>query len=200
MSYNTSIHPDEAQWVQGLIAGDAEAFRNLYTVYQQKVYAFAFRLTKSPDSARDIVQEVFIKLWEKRDQVRPDLSFPAYIKKITQNHTLNFLRNMARNSALQEKVKSNLQILRNTEPESLLEKELLKAYREAVDQLPERQREVYILSREEELSYEQIARQLNISPNTVRNQMVDALKHIRDHVSKNTDLTALILAICLLDQ
>jgi RNA polymerase sigma-70 factor (ECF subfamily) len=187
----------EYELLQQLIEGDAEAFRDIYELYQDKIFAFAYKLTKSKENADDIVQEVFIKLWQRREQIKVELNFGAYLKKMTQNQVYDFLKKVSRDRSLQEKIKQKLNALQNKTEEDLLAKELEKAYTEAIENLPQQRKLVYRLSREEDLSYDEIAERLNISRHTVHNQMVSAIRSIREYVTSHQGLISLIIAICI---
>lgn len=177
-----------------LRAGDETAFVEIYNLYRSKVYAYALKLSKSADTAEEIAQEVFIRIWQKKEQINPDLSFNAYIKKITLNHVLNHLKKLAREKTLQEQVFINISITGNRTEDQLLEKELRIIYTEAISQLPAQKKIIYQLSRTDELSHEEIAQKLNISKNTVKNHMVEASRFIREYVRRNGGVICFILA------
>src|SRR5687767_15918534 len=82
----------EQALVAQLVQGDATAFTEIYSLYQDKIFAFALRLVKDRAVAQDMVQEIFIKLWEKRALVKAELSFGAYLRKMAQNHLFNYLK------------------------------------------------------------------------------------------------------------
>ena len=84
-----NTNPQEYELLQQLIKGDAHAFKEIYELYQDKIFAFAYKLTKQKELANDMVQEVYNKLWQKRDHLKSDLNFGAYLKKMTQNHNNN---------------------------------------------------------------------------------------------------------------
>jgi RNA polymerase sigma-70 factor (family 1) len=174
--------------------GDQLAFAQIYNQYRSKMYAYAYNLCKSAETAEEIVQEVFIRLWQKREQINTDLNFNAYIKKITLNHVLNHLKKVAREKSLQEEVLSYIEEIRNTTEDNLLEKELLKTYDEAISLLPPQKKIIYQLSRNEEMTHDQIAEKLNISKNTVKNHMVEATKFIRSYVNKHGSIVCFIIA------
>ncbi|MEP7376012.1 MAG: RNA polymerase sigma-70 factor [Chitinophagaceae bacterium] len=187
----------EYELLRQLIEGDAHAFKEIYELYQDKIYAFAYKLTKQKHVADDMVQEVFIKLWEKRDQVKVELNFGAYLNKMTQNHIFNYLKKASHDKALQQTIRHQMEALQNSNADEMLEKELQKVYAEAIETLSPQKKLIYTLSRTGDLSYDEIARQLNISRNTVRNQMVDAIRLIRQYVAGHSGLTSIILAICI---
>lgn len=186
--------PDEMELLQQLIAGDAESFRKIYEYYQGKIFLFALRLTKSKSEAEEVVQEVFVRLWEKREKIKIEKIFNAYIFTITKNLILDRLKKAAYDKTIQQKIYQHIQSLQNTTVDLLIEKELTRLHQQAVDQLSPQKKIVFMLSREEELSYEEIAEKLGISKNTVRNQMSDSLKSIREYLAGHPDIAFILLA------
>lgn len=174
--------------------GDQLAFAQVYNLYRHKMYTYACNLCKSTEIAEEIVQEVFIRIWQKKEQINTELNFAAYVKKITLNHVLNHLKKAARDRVLQEEIFNYIDTIRNTTEDNLLEKELLKTYDEAIELLPPQKKLIYQLSRNEEMTHEQIAEKLNISKNTVKNHMVEASKFVRSYVSKHGSIICFIVA------
>ena len=195
-----NTNPQEYELLRQLIEGDAHAFKEIYELYQDKIFAFAYKLTKQKELANDMVQEVFIKLWEKRDQVKSDLNFGAYLKKMTQNHIFNYLKKASLDREVQQTIKEKLLALQNSNADELLEKELQKVYTQAIETLSPQKKRIYNLSRTGDLSYDEIAVQLGLSRNTVRNQMVEAIKLIRQYVTQHTDIGCLIIAMCMMKE
>ena len=163
-----------------LSEGDETAFVKIYNQYRHKTYTYAYQLSKSADTADEIVQEVFIRIWQKRAQINTDLSFNAYLRKITLNHVLNHLKKVARQKSLQEEVFQLIGISNSHTEDQLQEKELRKVYTDAIARLPAQKKLIYQMSRTEELSHEEIAVKLDISKNTVKNHMVEASRFIRE--------------------
>lgn len=184
----------DAQLLRLLRDDDATAFRIIYENYQGKVFLFALRLTKSKTDAEEIVQEVFVKIWEKRSGIEAERNFNAYILTITRNLILDRLKKANRDKAIQQRIYQNIQALQSVGINELIEKELHRLYEQAIDRLSSRKKEIYLLSREEELSYEEIAQKLGISINTVRNQISDALHSIREYLSNHPDLACVFIA------
>lgn len=174
--------------------GNEAAFIQIYNQYRRKVHTYAYQLSKSADTAEEIVQEVFIKIWHKKEQINVELPFEPYIRKITLNHVLNHLKKVAREKALQEQVFLTIENSSNRTEEHLLEKELRQIYEQAIAQLPAQKKIIYQMSRVEELSHEEIAQKLSISKNTVKNHMVEASRFIREYVSKNGSMICFIVA------
>jgi RNA polymerase sigma-70 factor (family 1) len=177
-----------------LKAGDQLAFAAIYNRYRSKMYAYASNLCKSEETAEEIVQEVFIRIWQKREQINIELNFDAYVKKITLNHVLNYLKKAARERTLQQEIFNYIETIRNTTEDNILERELVKTYDEAVSKLPPQKKLIYELSRNEELTHDQIAAKLNISKNTVKNHMVEATKFIRQYVNQHGSIICFLIA------
>lgn len=177
-----------------LSEGDETAFVKIYNQYRHKIYTYAYQLSKSADTADEIVQQVFIRIWQKRAQINTELSFNAYIRKITLNHVLNHLKKVARQKSLQEEVFQLIEISNSHTEDQLLEKELRKIYVDAIAKLPAQKKLIYQMSRTEEFSHDEIALKLDISKNTVKNHMVEASRFIREYVRKNAGVIGFIMA------
>jgi len=190
--YQTEQLEDKALLIR-LSEGDEIAFVKIYNQYRHKIYTYAWQLSKSADTADEIVQEVFIRIWQKRAQINTELSFNAYIRKITLNHVLNHLKKVARQKSLQEEVFQLIEINTSHTEDQLLEKELRKIYVDAIARLPAQKKLIYQMSRTEELSHEEIALKLEISKNTVKNHMVEASRFIREYVRKNAGVIGFIM-------
>lgn len=186
---------DDNLLMQKLIAGDVRAFRQLYDLYQPQVMRFALYLTKSPDLAQEIVQEVFLRVWEKREMFTVDVKVLPYIKKIAQNLVLDTFRKAHRDKKLFQKLFDQMNNKLAAPVDQLQAKELNAIYYRAIQKLPPQQKAVYSLSRSEALSYHEIAQKLGLSSNTVRNHMAEALRFLRTHVRNHAELPLLIALI-----
>lgn len=180
-----------------IINGDTDAFAEIYDLYKDRIFAFAYTLTKSKEIAEEATQEVFVKLWEKRDQINTDFPLTPYIKKITYNYIISFFRKVKLDKQLQQNLYRNMEALRSSNEDEILQKELNNLYRRAIEELPQQKRTAYLLSREQHLSYEEIALQMGLSKHTVRNHMTEAIQFIRNYITNHADLACLILAICI---
>lgn len=170
----------EHQLIEAVRAGDLEAFETLFTRYQPAlVRSIAFHV-RDGEAAHDIVQETFLRVWQKRAALKPDLSFQALLFRIA----MNLVRDMARHAATRARTATHVppplppdgaDPLEATE-HTLLQEELRRALR---DELPERCRMVFELSRLEGLSIPEVAARLHISPKTAENQLTKALRILR---------------------
>lgn len=176
---------DERELVRRLTEGDEDAFAQLYSKYKNRLVFFAVKFVKSSDFAQDLFQEAFVAVWENRKFIDPDRSFSAYLYTILQNRILNELRQIRNNAQLTEQVLSNtLKQAAGTEQE-LFAKELESMLSEAKSKMTIRQRQIFELSREKNLSHKEIATQLDITINTVQEHISAALKIIRNSLSSH---------------
>lgn len=168
------------------------AFRELFVRYEKKVFAFSMKLLRDTASAEEIVQEVFVKLWEYKDRIDHELPIGALLFKITRNHVLNYLRKQSRETASRSQYAESLMHIENQTENEILTNEYLKIFDQAVADLPEGFRKVYLMSRNEGKTYQQIAETLNISKDTVRIQLIKSLKLIRkkllNHMASSSNI------------
>lgn len=185
----------EEQLLKRLAGGDEIAFNTIYEQYQQSVFAFSFYLTKSRELAEEVVQEVFVRVWEKREQLPESMTILPYIKRMAQNLVLDIYRKAGRDLALQQTLSDAMNTIFSHPEDQLQEKELRRIYREGIDQLPPQKKIIYTLHRDHQLSYEQIAAKLGLAPNTVRNHMTQAIRSVRDHVGKHGAILPIAMLI-----
>ena len=179
--------------IRRLVKGDENAFKKVYAAYYDKLYSYCLRFVKSEELAREILQDVFVKLWSHREHINPALSLNAYLYKITRNHTLDFLKKVARDHQLKEELMLSVALSHNQEENNLIYAEYNALANQAIQHLPMQRRLIFQLSRRDGLSYEEIANTLGISKNTVKVQMLRALKSIREYLQMHTDLTISII-------
>jgi RNA polymerase sigma-70 factor, ECF subfamily len=182
--------------VKLLKKGDMAAFDSIYNKYCHKLYEFVFMYLKQEEDAEEIVQEVFIKIWESRSKIDIYSSFESFLFIIAYNETMSLLRKRVSEIKSREYLKSLQQI--DTADQIIDEiqyKELNHRVQLLLEQLTPRQKEIYLLSREEGLTHEEIAQKLNISKSTVNNHLVNIIKYLRSHIDNS--LAVNILFICL---
>ena len=136
----------------------------------------AIRIVKDGNKAEDIVQDCFIKLWDKRNEITFDSNALGYLYRMVRNKSIDYLRAYKPVANLEDSDIENASFLASDKVET---EELQVRINNAIDALPEKCRQVFVLSRFENLSYKEIASQLDISPKTVENQISKALKQLR---------------------
>ena len=160
-----------------------EDFEKLYKLYYPKMFAFAKNYVPANEYAENIVHDVFLTLWERKEEIEISFTLTTYLFTLVKNRCLNFLRHKLieeeYNSQMKEELGFKLYALEAFDYSYQSEEELQEIIRRALDTLPERCREIFIKSRIEGLKYKEISDELGISVNTVENQMVTALKKLR---------------------
>jgi RNA polymerase sigma-70 factor, ECF subfamily len=186
-----SVLNSDEKLMQEIKADNMFAFDMLFNKYSKRLYKFAYSILKSPEESENIVQDVFLNLWENRNKVGKDSSVKYYVFTIAYNSAISVIRKKARESQFIDYLKSLQEI--NEEPVNLVLEynELTNKLDDIINNLPDRQREVYLLHRNEGLKYQEIADRLNISVNTIQNHMVRALKTIRKKLG-NYSLIAIL--------
>jgi RNA polymerase sigma-70 factor (ECF subfamily) len=172
--------------VQLLVGGDQGAFDQLYERHWFQLYQSAFYLLKDKDASKDIVQDVFLWIWQNRPTLNIS-NVRAYLKAAVRFKVANFIRSgNIRDSFYDEVARVQPHPASPSGEEMIALKELQQVIHEAICQLPDKCREVYRLSREEGLSNREIAERLGISIKTVENQMTIALKRLRSSIGIHT--------------
>lgn len=154
-------------------------FEAIFKQHECRLYMLAQRLTKSDQYAKDVIQEVFLKLWEHRQEIPQIQNMEAWLYRLTENKVIDFLRKAAADGRLRDAI---WQVLPQQEaaPGSMVEaKEYNQIIQQAIDALPPQRRLIYQLNREQGLNYQEIAAELQISRHTVKNQLSTALQAIR---------------------
>jgi len=176
--------------------GDMVAFYHIYERYCKRLYGFVLRFIKQEQDAEEIVQEVFIKIWESREKIDVYSSFESYIFTIAYNTTITLFRKRTKEKKYLEHLRSLQQV---EKPPDLTDEihfnELNDQVQTLLNELTPRQKEIFQLSREKRLSHEEIAKKLDITVNTVKKHMSNTLAFLKSHL--NTNLIANLLFIYL---
>ena len=171
---------DEKTLILGLKKGSIPAFERIFSLYQKRIYNFCLHLSQSSDDARETVQRVFVALWEQRVQVDENKSLASYLYTIARYMAYQeFRQQVYKKAAFDHFILKSIDLNESTKDE-VLYNELLSFLESVIERLPERQREIFKLSRFSGLTYRQIADQLNITENTVDTQIRRALEFVRD--------------------
>lgn len=186
---------DDSLHVKKLREGDPSSFEFLFHQYQARLYHICLHLTRSPSDAEEVVQEAFIKIWETRHRLDPDLSFSAYLIRIAKNHIYNKASRRLREHAFQTYHLQTSPAFSNTTQEEVNLWSTEKVIAQLIEHLPFMQRKVLTLSRFHGLSNQEIASRLQLSSSTVENHIHLALKNLKKHLLKQH----LYFALWLLD-
>jgi len=168
-----------------------QAFRELFEGKYNQLEWYAFGIVRERDTARDLVNDAFLQLWQRRDSLPPDRDPVAWLKTTIHNRALNHLRNNRKfHPDLEAVLQENHNASSFNDPVDF--RQLQNTVRKAIDKMPDRVREVFLLSRNDNLKYQEIADRLGISVKTVEVQMGKALKILREHLGEYLPLVFLL--------
>jgi len=182
----------EREWVNAVRDGDVDAFNQLFNRYGGGLYRFSYGYLKSKDEAEDVVQDVFMKIWDNRRNLNPDLSFSSYLFKIAFRHIHVLFQKIGRNRGFYHELifdsidqSANLDDLINFQS-------LLELVDQIIDHLPSRQKEILIKRRKTGLPIKEIAEELGISVKTVENHLTEALKTLKTKLGEEGKISGLL--------
>nr|WP_315242220.1 RNA polymerase sigma-70 factor [uncultured Flavobacterium sp.] len=178
---------NESRLLRELSQGSELAFTSLYNRYKNVVYSCALKITKSKILSEEVVQDVFLKIWFKKEKLTDIAHFESYVFVTARNHIYNMIKQIARERTLQKKL--NYTDISFHPADAPLEDEQFTALLNGIiDQLPAQQQKVFRMIKEQDLSYQEIADLLEISPLTVRKHMAQALKFIRQKITHHISM------------
>ena len=180
-----------------LAEGDEKVFRLIFDHYKAHFHAVAFKMTHSANIAEEITQEVFVTLWVKRKLVAATKRPDRYLLTILHNCIYSHFRKLAHERQLRLKLEQEIGNIENPIEALLDEKENRNILEDMINKLPSQQKLIYKLAKQEGVSREGIARQLNISPNTVKNHLTSAVKFLNTYLKKS--ISAIIWIVILID-
>ena len=177
-----SSSDDEARWVKKLKSDDSHALEFLFKEYCQPLINFSRRIVIETETAENIVQDVFLKVWENRKSLKLGTSIKSYLFTITRNESLKYQRHQTVVRESDEAVR-DLHSSVETPDEQFNQSEIESHIHKAINLLPDKRRKIFMMNRFDDLTYREIAEVLNISIKTVETQMGRALKHLRENLS-----------------
>ena len=160
--------------------GDEAAFTEFYLQHRKRIYTVAFKLTHSNSVAEEIVQDVFLKLWLKRADLRDIQYLNSYVYIVTRNEVYRVLNQIARNYKTVLLTEDDQSLATNDSSDPLMEKEYHLLLQKAINQLPSQQQQVYRLMKDQGLKREEVAKLLEVQPGTVKFHLAQAMKNVRN--------------------
>jgi RNA polymerase sigma-70 factor (ECF subfamily) len=192
---DTDYHNDRDLLLQ-VANGNEQAFKALFDNYHSRLFQYILNLTKSKEAAEELVMDVFTKLWLGRDTLTEIENIDGFLFRIAHNKSIDFLRSAARNRNLSDFIWDRIQVPEHANPDQLL---MIKEYetklKEAINLMTPARRRVYQMSREQGLTHQQIAEELNVSKNTVTNQVMEAQRFIRNYLLKHVDIIIIMTVL-----
>lgn len=172
----------EQKLVKKLKRGCHQSFTTLFHLYAKKLYNFSFKYTQSHAESEEIVQEVFLKIWNKRDTINPKLSFNAFLITIAKNHIFNRIKKEASRKQYREQIEQSDLVTNETESKVIFA-DLEQIAKSKIEGLPPKRKQIFLLRRDSGLSIKEIAEKLGIAESTVENQMNKAIKTLKTNLS-----------------
>jgi RNA polymerase sigma-70 factor (ECF subfamily) len=182
---------DEKEILELLGQGSQYAFTRLFDHYSGQILNTAFRFLKSRELAEEVVQEVFLKVWIKREDLARTDNFQAYLFTMARNQVFDGIKLIAKEAATKIEFARGVQQVSGAD-HPLIEKQYQELLHEAVDLLPPQQKQVFNLAKIEGLSHQAIAEQLHISRLTVKTHMAKALQNIRQSLQRHVTTFTLL--------
>ncbi|KPL13103.1 MAG: hypothetical protein AMS26_15540 [Bacteroides sp. SM23_62] len=165
--------------IRELQRGNAKAFELLYKQYHARLFNFSLKIIRNKQDAEGMVQEVFIAVWENREKLDESKSFSGFIFSIAKNKALNRIKqNLSRKVYLEYMQMENQ--IQNDTVSDIESRELMDYLLKTIQELPDKTKQIFLLSRNEGLTYKQIASRLDVTENVVDHEIRKALKYIRD--------------------
>jgi len=188
---------DEKELLMQLREGNAQALDYFYHQYSLRIYRKLLKMVRVETIAEELVQDVFVRIWDKRHQIDPDRSFRSYLFTIAQNLVYDLYRKVAREERLQEVIKEASSEMYMHVEEGVFLKETSEILNKAINNLPSQQKLVFTLCKLEGKSYEDASATLGISTSTINNHIVKATKSIKGYMFREQN-AAFFLTISLM--
>lgn len=176
---------EEKKLIQKLKEGDEEAFRKIYLKYHRELYTIALKYLRRKELAEDAVHDIFVKMWEYRNELEKSGSLSGFLFTALENHVLNILDARKRKLRKKEQLLHERIQKEKTTDDILPFAEYRDVYNDAIEKLPEARREVFELRIKEGLTNKEVSKYRGISIHTVKSQFYKASKFIREYVGKH---------------
>jgi len=171
---------DEKILLSQVASGDEKAFARLFHLYEANIYPVVLRLTRDQQVTEEILQDVFLKVWLKKEQLPELNNFGGWLYTIAENITFNHLKSLQRTKANHLRFTiEGLPINPVSSEDELMDKEYQSLLNQAIERLPHKQKQTYLLIKQDQLTREQAARQLQVDPETVKSNLDSAMRNIR---------------------
>lgn len=181
-----------------LRCGEERAFEELYRIYSARIYRSILNMVKDKEVASELLQDVFIKVWEKREVIDADNSFRSYMFTIARNMVYNYLKKSSLEMQMTAYMAATKSEFYTHVEENVLHKEIEDSLNTAIDMLPPQRKKIFILCKIEGKSYEEVSKLLGISMATVNDHIVKAT-HFLKHQLKDVSQTYMVLLFTFLD-
>lgn len=186
---------DDKLLVQQIKNNEVKAFDALFHKYSEKLFRFSFSLLKNEEDSKEIVQEAFLRIWRKREEIDSTKSFKSFLFSISYNLVVDQLRLRLKDQEYRKFLVAYFDSEKFELSNNLDYNKIVEQIRHAVEELPTKRKQIYTLSREVGLSHKEIAERMGITVKTVENQITLALKHLKQSLGKDVIPIVLFLSL-----
>ena len=190
-----SLSNNEHALLSELKNGNEKAFEQIYHLYSPRLYGNIFKMLKSETETSEILQDVFIKIWDNRQNIDPDKSFRSYLFRIAENRVYDFFRKAARDREMQARLLAAATMEYEHIESAIFTKENSAILEKAISNLPPQRQKVFRLCKLEGKSYEEVGQLLGISASTISDHIVKATKSVKEYFFSNPELLIVIIAV-----
>lgn len=181
----------DIELTQKIKNGEKDAFRELYERYAPRLYNFAISYLKNDADAEEMVQEVFLKIWDKREMLQENRNIKSFVFKIAVNAIYDIIRKKNIERAFSDYIRLNFDQNDNSAWHTLIFEEMQQKLEELIQQLPEQQKRIFCLNKFEGISSVEIAEKMNLSKRTVENHLYRAISFLKNHFKNESFIAAL---------
>lgn len=171
------------QWVEGINRGETDAFESIYKCYYPQLFYFLKRYLVSDSTIEDIIHNVFFNIWQKRTTLEPRGTLKSYLFTAVRNQALTQLESEKKYERIAEEIEYHFDDEERDTSHPFEIDKLREAYQKAVQEMPKKRRHIFLMHRQENLTYKEISEILNISIKTVETQMSRSLKFLAESLS-----------------
>lgn len=185
---------EDKDLLKALKDGDLKAFDEIYYKYHKKLFAYSLKFIKSRADIEDLIQKIFVIIWEKRENINPEKSFNNYLFTIIRNEIYDFLKKKAITEYYNDQIFAEIEETN----EDIEIKKLVEIIYSLIEKIPERRRQIFMMNRDLGMTYRQIATELGISENTVDTQIRNSLNYLRTELPKQINSSTLLFVSLLI--
>ncbi|RKR82925.1 RNA polymerase sigma-70 factor (ECF subfamily) [Mucilaginibacter gracilis] len=182
--------------LEQLRQGEERAFNTIYKAYFKPLYRKVFSMIKDEMIADELIQDLFLKVWHKREEINPKQSFQAYLYTVANNLVFDYFRKIAKDKRLTARLLIHATDFYMHSDELLESKESMQLLLKAIDQLSPQRKLVFTCCKLEGKSYEEASKELGISVATVNSHMTQSLRTVREYILKNYDVAVVSVLVC----
>ena len=181
----------DSELARKIKGGEKNAYQELFERYAPRIYQFSLSYLKNNADAEELVQDVFLKIWEKRDMLDESKNIKSFIFKVAVNTIYDFIRHKNIENAFNDYTRANFETNSDNTWHMVIYDEMQENLQKLVAQLPGQQQKIFQLSKEEGLTSEEIAVKLNLSKRTVDNHLYRAVSFLKEHFKKESFISVL---------